>query len=261
MINVNELYQYAYTLSNKDQTGADFTSVQFNNVLPEETLDLIEQYFGKAKDPRKVLANEKSQVIKDYLSISEINVSAILSPSQGIVTLPDDYLHLNSLVYTYYEKEEQVCKKCCCTPCSCKTLPKGFIKKGQSCTPSPKMIKKLAEVTVINNSQWGNILNDDVCYPDLSHPYATMRGNNKIEIAPQYIPSVTLYYYRYPKKPKWGFISTGGLDAYDPATSQDIELPRILLRELAIGILERMGIHTREYWLEQKMNQSIITGQ
>jgi hypothetical protein len=261
MIDVNRLYQYTYTLANKDQTGADFTSVQFNSVLAEETLDLIEQYFGKAKDPRRLLINERNQVIKDYLSNSEINTSVNITPENGIIKLPDNYLHLNSIEYTYYEKKEQVCSKCCCTPCSCTPVPKGFIRKGQSCSPKPKMLKRIAEVTIVNNAQWASLLSDHVSYPDLAHPYGHFIGNNTIEIMPQHIPSVKVRYYRYPKEPRWGFVSIGGNDVYDPNISQHVELPRILLRELAFGILERMGIHTREYWMEQVMQQKIITGQ
>lgn len=265
MFSVNTLYKFTYTLVNKDQTGADFTSVQFNTVLPEKVNELIEQYFGKPKWEQNMpqLAYERKQAIKDYISNSEIKESISLLPnSDGIISLPSNYFHLSLLSYQYYTREECVCTHCGCTKCTCPPflLPKNF-KKGTSgeCRVKTKMIKTLADVTIVDDSQWNQLHNDSLLIPDLENPYGRYVGKNKIEVSPQKIPQTTLSYIRYPLEARWGFIPTGGLDVYDPNTSQDIELPRILLPELSALILESIGYHSREYWMQQISQQKVMT--
>lgn len=263
MFSVNQLKIYAETLANKDQTGADFTPDQFNSVLPEEVLKTAETYFGNPKlQPRQpLLTYEKTQAIKDYIANSPLNLTKKINVTDGLFTLPADYLHLSSLGYEYYMKEEVVCIHCGCLKCSCLPQPKGMVKDKKVCRKK-RSKKKLVDITIVNNGQWNQLFNDEVVYPTEEYPYGQYYGDNVIEIAPQKIAVVVLRYLRYPKEAKWAYtIPAGtGIAVYDAASSQDIELPRIMLREIACGLLEAMGFHTREYWLERTSQEKIVAG-
>jgi hypothetical protein len=260
MVNINEFKIYCDTLANIDQTGNTFTPNQFNSVLPNNVNSLVEQYYGKPKwAAMPFLSNERTQAIKDYIANSEINISIKPIVTEGVLTLPDDYLHLQALQYEYYTSKEVVCIHCGCNRCVCQKLPKGFI------TPIVKQkykksIKTLSEITIINNGQWSQIYNDPNLYPTTEYPYAQFTGSNTLEIAPQEITKVTLRYLRYPKKAVWGYNIANGIAVYDPNASQNIELPEILIPELAAIQLESCSIHTREYWMQTLYAHKNVTG-
>lgn len=261
MFNVNRFKIYCDTLANKDQTGADFKPSDFNSVLPQNVNSLIEQYFGKPKwATLPYLGNERNQAIKDYIANSEINLKVKLPTTDGVITLPPDYLHLQSLTYQYFKKKEVVCNHCGCNKCVCVNVPEGFQTGDSKCEPELSSIKINEEITIVNNSQWNQLFTDANLYPDIEHAYGQFIGNNQVEIEPQQIVEVYLRYLRYPKTAKWGYTIVNGIAVYDPATSVNIELPEILLPELACIQLAGIGIHTREYWLQQLYDQKNIAG-
>lgn len=263
MFSVDTLHTYTYTLVNKDQTGADFTDEQFNAVLPDSVIALIEQYFGrpKWKNVQPYLTNERDQAIKDYIANSEIRISKNLTPVAGVITLPADYFHLTGLAYQYITVQEFVCPHCGCVKCSCVRLPKGF-KKGlpKDCRVKKRNVKRVVDVVVVGDGQWSQLFQSNLVYPTKEYPFARYIGTNQLEIAPQDIPMVRLDYLRYPAEAHWGYTTAGGFNTYDPNTSVNVELPRVLLKELAAILLAAMGFHTREYWLQQVANQENISG-
>jgi hypothetical protein len=273
MINVNQLFLYTQVLANKDQTGADFTPDDFNIVLPESVYELIRTYYGapKRQPVQPLLTFEKNQAIKDYLT--PLLKTVRLTPKEGMIFLPEDYAHLDDISYEYYIQEQVVCIHCGSINCSCKKPPKGSKKAKQVNCDNKKSKKVLVPLTVVNNSQWSNLFTDAINYPIDTEPYAQFYGEDiviaktgntrkiQMEIAPQDLPQVIVKYVKLIiPEPKWGSDPVGGFSVYNPLTSVDIPLPRILLQELSWIILEAMGIHTREYWLQQISQQKVVTG-
>jgi len=273
MINVNDLFKYTEVLANKDQTGADFTPDDFNIVIPEAVYELIRTFYGnpKVQPQRPLLTFEKNQAIKDYLT--PLLAVTRLTPVAGMILLPEDYCHLDDISYEYYVPEEVVCQHCGSICCSCKRPPKGSKKGKKVNCDNTKNKKILVPLTVVNNSQWSNLFSDEINYPIESEPYCQFIGEDvavgrtstvrkiQMEVAPQSIPQVIVRYVKLMIPPPfWGSTPSGGFAVYDPATSVDVPLPRILLQELTWIILEQLGVHTREYWLQQTAQAKVVTG-
>lgn len=262
MIGINEIKVYCDVLANKDQTGADFTPDEFNSVTPEAVYEQIRMYFGISKSPQIPLAHEKNQEVKDYLA--PLLTEVILPTANGIVQFPSDYLHLSALDYESFVPVENndPCKNCGDCPCSCVKKPKGF-KKGKNvpCETSGDGIKKrLVNVKVVDTSQWAELFKDEVCYPTLDFPFAKYVGDGRVEVAPQEITKVKLTYLKYPPKPFWNYTVNNGIETFNPIGSTDVLLPRILLDEIAQSILERMGMATREVYLQKTSQVKKIQG-
>jgi hypothetical protein len=263
MLGIDRFKKYVYLLANFEQTGGAFPEEKFNIVTPEQAIDLIEQYYGKPKwkAMQPYLANDRDQVIKDYVSNAEVHTSALRTPSKGIIVLPADYMHLDSLEYTYFGFEEYVCGQCGSCTCACPgKRPRGFKKAFPGGTNiKRRTIKKMSEITIVGDGQWSELFHSELTVPNLEHPYARYIGSNKLEVAPHEIPQMRVAYVRYPKTPVWAFTSVNGQNVFTAAGSQDIELPPVLLKELAAMVLEAMGIHTREYWLASTAQEKAIT--
>ena len=62
------------------------------------------------------------------------------------------------------------------------------------------------------------------------------------------IDEVELTYYRYPKKPKWTYVTVSGKSIFNPSDSalQDFELPYSAYNRLVVGILGKAGVHVRD---------------
>lgn len=95
--------------------------------------------------------------------------------------------------------------------------------------------------------------------PSESEPICYVEGN-KLYVLPETfgvirdgntdvaIDEVELMYYRYPKKPKWTYVTVSGKSIFNPSdpSLQDFELPYSAYNRLVVGILGKAGMHVRD---------------
>lgn len=102
----------------------------------------------------------------------------------------------------------------------------------------------VGKITMLNNSIY--------TAPSLLYPSYTLSNNNVISLYPKQISgygAVQVYYFRYPKDPKWTYITlANGEPVFDQSQLdyQDFELPPEEEYKLAVKILQYCGISIRE---------------
>jgi len=105
--------------------------------------------------------------------------------------------------------------------------------------------RKVEEVTYQKITE---LLNSNQTAPSVLFPAYTVSGSN-ITVYPSTIQTgVSIIYTRYPKIPKWTYITVGDAPLFNPAAVdyQDFELPESDKMNLAVRILQMAGISIRE---------------
>lgn len=243
VINVNDLLQYIEYLGAKEVSGGFISPAAYNNLLSVLVNKMVLKYYGIPEQyqpgmPMPGIAYEITQAITDYLSFLKVELPLNVPPT-GKITLPSDYLHKSSAVATVFqvapENLNQVTAECCHS----ETVQ--IKNNGQK-----KYIKKWYPVTFVPEQERWTWLNSDLMQPTAKIPIATFIGNDELQFYPADIKTVLFVYLRYPKKPVWAYTIVKGAAVYNPIGSVDIELPEILMDELAVTILQRLGISIRE---------------
>lgn len=272
MISVNEHYIYCQLLANASQTGANFTPDQYNTYIEPVTHDIVRKYYGlpeqyRPANPSPPIAYEITQLVTDYLNEIKVPLTTFQVNSLGRVTKPDDYLHHSLFQYDSVEQyiNGTVSSVVCANNCGhedCNHPNKVSVTKkyrgGKKPAVMPKMRYKT--VKVVTDGEWAIYLNDPIVSPDKDYPICKF-DNRYIQFAPQDLQIVNWSYLRYPKKPKWNFTAQGGFATFDAVGSQDIELPKILMKELALTLLDQLGFNTREAGMVNYADKGKATGQ
>lgn len=271
MISVDFVWKTSEDLANKYQTGAQFTPDQFNRYVKIVVYDIARKYYGKPEDYKQgdssaTIAYERTQLITDYLDDLKVSDKLIPITRSGSAKVPDDYLHYDSMEYRSFtsatvsdDTEQQECH-CHQTPCTCdknKTVKRYKAGKLKRVT-APDVIH--APVTVVSSSRFTTYQRDAIRKPSKQYPIAKFTGKKQLQFAPMDLGQVYMTYLRYPLTPKWNYTITGGIAVYSPTGSQNIELPDILTKEVVMGILDCVGINTRELPLTEIAKYFKTTG-
>lgn len=273
MININDVYELSNDLANKYQTGAQFTAPQFNRYIKVAVYDIARKYYGRPEQyqpgmPKAIISYEDTQLISDYLDNLKLLVILPVTRS-GEAAIPADYLHYDALDYVSLQNFDEDPEDNDQQPCNCKKRNCSCAKGSQSISFIYRAgkIKKLfstvtvhAPVTIVKSHQFASYLKDAIRFPTLEYPIAKFIGNKKLQFAPTSIGQVQFNYIRYPKKPFWNSTPLNGDNVYNPTGSQDIELPEILTKEVVMGVLDCIGINTREMALTDISKQFKATG-
>lgn len=250
MISINEVKQYTEFLAKKWQSGAVMTPDQFNLVMPNVVRSIVRKYYGvpeqyQVNNPSPPIAMDNTQLVVDYLSAIKKTVTLPVD-SQGLATVPDDYIHKSTARYLMLVTEKNVV-----------TAPET----DDDCDCEEDTIQGPTPAKYINTTNYRPIrfLTDDqfdaekqssIRKPSKKYPIARVKGL-KIEVAPIDLDKIELSYVRYPAKPKWNYTTAGGFATYNPVGSQDIEMPEICAEEIVYMCLNRLGISIREPMLIQ----------
>lgn len=268
-ININTFYQYVNWLAAKNISGGNITPNIFNIATPICVNQIVRKYYGVPEQyqpgmPMPAVAYEITQLVTDYMS--QLKNEVILSvDSFGRATKPADYLHKSSLSVSWVEvlpvtgvdtAEEGECCRCrnSCNSCSCD--------EGPTLQTTKKKLYKSAldvqwvPVTVVSDQERWAYLQSSLRKPTKEYPICTFLGSDIIQFYPENIVTAYLVYLRYPVKPVWAFTLDpfDSFPVYDPVNSVDIELPEICIDELAVTLLNRVGISIREGGLSQWAN-------
>lgn len=270
MISVNEHYIYCQLLANASQTGANFTPNDYNTYIEPVTHDLIRKYYGlpelyRPANPSPPISYEITQLVTDYLNEIKVPLTTFLVDSQGRLLKPSDYLHHSLFQYDSYEQaiSGSVSTVVCCDSCQtdCNHPNKVSVTKKYKGGKKGYLLPlvRYKEVKVVTDGEWALYLNDPIRFPTKEYPIAKF-DNTYIQFAPYDLKVVNWSYIRYPKKPKWNYNISQGEATFNATGSQDIELPKILMTELAMALLDRLGFNTREYAMVQYADNKRNTG-
>ena len=209
------------------------------NKVVVKYIGIPEQY--QPGQPQPAITYESTQLITDYISQLKAEKVYLNIDDTGAVTKPSDYLYKSSAVCTVYEVEAKTTDQVVAECCSGQTVqaPKSWKKK---------YIEKWYPVTFVSEPERWTWITSSLRKPTMEFPIGVFLGNDKIQFYPQNIKNAVLFYIRYPKKPVWNYTidPNVGVPVYTPNNSQDIELPEVLADEMAVTILERLGIVIRE---------------
>lgn len=154
----------------------------------------------------------KTQKISDYLMpYKRLKVGAVTG---GITTLPEDYKHMR------------------------------FLETSAG-----------VKIELVEDKFWTDRRTRKVGPPSLERPIARIEDTGEvsetkvIEVLPNTITSIKIYYFRMPKTAKYAFTVSGNRYVYDDTNSVDVDFNRSLLPQLALKLLSRFGINLREQQL------------
>lgn len=273
-INIDTFYQYVNWLAAKNISGGNIPPDIFNIAVPVCVNQMVRKYYGVPEQyqpgmPMPKVSYEITQLVTDY--ISQLKKEKILTVSNtGQATRPSDYLHKSSLSVSWVEvipftgeddAVEGECCKChkshdCCSCDDTPTLQTTKKKKAKS-----MLDVQWVPVTVVSDNERWAYLQSSLRRPTKEYPICTFLGADIIQFYPQNIKSAHLTYIRYPETPIWGNnLDPDGFPVYDPATSVDIEFPEICADEMAVTLLNRVGISIREPGLTDWANFNKQTG-
>jgi hypothetical protein len=267
-VNINTFYRYVSWLAAKDITGGYLPPDDFNLALPICVNQMVRKYYGVPEQyqpgmPMPQVSYEITQLVTDYLS--QLKTEVVLYPdSVGRATRPVDYLHKSSVAASWVEvlpvTQADIAEEGDCCECddntSNPTLQVSKKKRRRS-----YLDVQWVPVTVVTDSERWGYLQSSLRKPTKEYPICTFLGQDIIQFYPQNIASAWLVYIRYPKKPVYNFtLAPDGFPTYNPATSVDIELPEICADELAVTLLNRLGISVREPGLSDWANYVKKTG-
>lgn len=246
VININTLKNYIEFLSAKDEAGGYLPPDRFNEAAAILTNKVAKKYYGlpeeyRPANPQPSISLDITQAIIDYVANLRVQQAFNVPPS-GRITRPVDYLHASSGVATSLQEikpGDDPTKYECCHGDMVTTKVNGQVVYK----------KKWKPVTFITDKEQWMWLDSPLREPTKDLPAAVILGNDEIQIYPTDIKTFLLVYIRYPKTPKWNYTIQGGIPVYEPIGSENIELPEVLADEMAVTIMERLGISIREQQL------------
>lgn len=243
MISINTLKSFVEYLAAKDASGGFIPPDKWNEMVPILVNKIVRKYIGIPEQyapgqPMPAIAMDVTDVVSEYIEQLRTEVPYSV-PTNGRIIRPSDFLKKSSAIVSSMTKQEIDDSGLDYYTCCEGTMMPGLAKK------QAKYIQSWRPVTWVTDQERSTWENSAYRKPTLQFPVACMIGS-EIEFRPFNINSVFLVYIRYPKKPVWGYTIVQGTPIYDAATSVNIELPEICADELAVTILERIGIVIRE---------------
>ena len=226
MINVNSVYEFLQFISNKSQSGF-LTPKDFNKSISRAVYELITKRYHNVKqqkpDGSSMVGFEQNQKITDDLRYL-IVVNEAYKVNNGIITLPNDYLHLSTISYVRNDLDKE-----------------GELKSD------------LINFSILRDSELAAQLSSVLFGKRIKNGKLGVARfiGDKIEIFPKTISTVKLVYLRKPKTPIWGFNVVNNKPVYSASKSTDIELPEDCMNELVFMCASYLGMNLREAELVQ----------
>lgn len=190
-MNIQDTHNLILLIVNKEQ-NAYLSHEDIDLVLDRAQLTLFNQYHTNPKLPPNAqgFIYGNNQTIDDALSPFKYKYTFTTS-SNGIVTLPSDYMHLISVYTTVYNS----------------TLARNVY----------------SAVQVMNEEELIQRLESQVVPVTSDDPIGIMNYQNKIQLFPEAVSSGGVYYFRRPLTPKFAYTQSGRTITYDSNNSQDLE--------------------------------------
>ena len=202
---VNEVYELYNLIINKNQAGGYLSSDEYNNLAPK----VQTRWFNKAYE-----TYGSSQQSEDDLKVLKTSVNLPLN-TEGNVTIPSDYFHLDAITSVNYYKK------------------RGILKSTR------------VQHEIVSTSEYANRIGSDSLVPTKDYPISLLEAST-IKTNPTTIPILTLDYLKQPTPPVWAFTVVSGRKVYDSANSTQFEVPEYATPQLVLMLLEEMGVSIRD---------------
>ncbi len=217
-MDINKVYNFLKYLADKDQSG-NITPKEFNLSLPRALNEWVMKRYNNVKSvqPNKQ-GWQKNQKITDDLRFLLVRNEVSNVTPDGKLSLPDDYLHLSSLVYNYKYSEDG----------DTVSIPK--------------------DVDVVNDNEIAEFLSSHIYRKNIKAKKYVICAfyNDYLQIYPKDIGTVDLTYLRKPIEPFWAFTLERGRPVYDPINSIDLEVPDETANEIIVMCASYLGMNLRE---------------
>jgi len=192
-MNIQDTHDLILLIINKEQ-NAYFSHEEIDAVLDRAQLALFNDYHTNPKIPAQVQSAKygESQRIDDALSIFKNRfVFTTANTAGGVITLPNDYMHLNSLYTTQYSNALQR--------------------------------NTYQSVQVLNEEELIERLESQIIPVTPDDPIAIMNSQNRIQLFPEVASSGGVYYFRRPLAPKFAYTQSGRTITYNAGSSVNLE--------------------------------------
>jgi hypothetical protein len=189
--------------------------------------DLLKWHIGletdyEAKRPFPMLGVELTQKMKDNVSHFKTSVTLDVD-SYGNIDLPEDYYYKTSIHYELI----------------------------QNCGDS--VSKELVPIEVVDDDKWAGRVSSSLKTPTLKYPVVNFNGKLSLKIEPKQIRKIKFVYLRKVDSGHWHYNLDADTDCevFSEIGSRDVDLPALLLNDLARMILGYVGINLRDQELSQ----------
>jgi hypothetical protein len=217
-MDINKVYTFLQYLADKDQSG-NITPKEFNLSLPRAFTECIMKRYNNVNSVQPDRQGwQKNQKITDDLKFLLVRNDVTHIGIDGRLSLPEDYLHLSSIVYNYkYEEDGETV-----------VLPN--------------------KVDVVNDNEISAFLGSTIYSKRIKAKKYVIGAfySDHIQLYPKNLGVVDFTYLRKPKEPKWAFNIVNGRPVYDELNSVDLEAPEELANEIIVMCASYLGINLRE---------------
>lgn len=223
-MDINTVYNFVKYLADKDQQG-NFTPKEFNESIDRALNEWVMKRYNNLKEvqPDKQGWQENQKVTDDLRFLLVRNEYSNVN-SQGELLLPEDYLHLSSVVYNYKYSENG----------KTVVIPKS--------------------VDIVDDNEIASFLGSRIYRKRINAKKYVIAAfySDKLQFYPKDINVVDLTYLRKPIKPFWAFTLNGqGRPVYDPTNSVDLEVPDNCVNEICMMCASYLSINLRDAQLSQ----------
>jgi len=218
-MNINEVYEFLQYVSDKDQSG-NLTPKEFNISMPRALNEWVLKQYNNVNNPSPTGKGwQNNQSVTDNLRFLLKKEPLAQVNSEGVLDLPDDYLHISSIIYNV------------------KTSENG----NTVVQPKSVDIAKDNEVASFTGSYIYKKRIDSKRYA-----IASFVGDTLV-FKPKNIGVVELNYLRKPIDPFWSYtLDQSGRPVYDPINSVDLEVPDRSVNEVVMMAASYLGINLRD---------------
>jgi hypothetical protein len=225
-MNINDVHNTILYFLNKEQNGF-VTHEEIDLVLDKSQMVLFNQYHNNPKQVANSAKYGESQRMDDALSPfkQRYTFTSIATPS-GIITLPNDYMHLISLYTTVYNN----------------TLQRNVY----------------SAVQVLNEEELIERLESQVLPVTPDDPIAIMNSQNRIQLFPESPATGGVYYFKRPAVPVFSYTQSGRTVTYNPATSTQLEWRDMDIMNVIVIALSYYGLNmSSEMVMQFALNREV----
>jgi hypothetical protein len=217
-MNINEVYEFLQYISDKNQSG-NLTPKEFNVSMPRALNEWVMTQYNNVNN---VAPNKKgwqrNQGVTDKLKFLIVRKPYFNVDNTGVLVLPDDYLHLSSIVYKYK------------------------INKDGNTFVRP------INVDITRDNEVASFLGSYIYQKKIEakkYVLAVMYDDS-IQFYPENIGVVDFTYLRKPVNPVWAYTLQNGRPVYDPINSVNLEAPEEAVNEIVMMCASYLGMNLRE---------------
>lgn len=197
------------------QVEAFYTPAEKDAMLDRAQMSFFMEMYGNPRQyqPSHYVPSVSygvSQKINDCLSPFKM-VASFTSDSGGVITLPNDYIHLLAL------------------------------NTNETSTDAGRTVFR--PVQILNEDELISRLESQVCPVSLADPVGIENSSKKIQLFPLTQQVGTIYYLRKPVAPVFGFTQVGRVITYSPGTSTQLEWDEPSTNTIMIKALQFIGVN------------------